>query len=132
MRYGTVDTSKMTLVVSRKPMIGRKNGEWSEVYLDRVVENDKKITSHYVRANFMRHWNEKLSRTEDKPTLSYYRYTESKQKFLCLGGPFTSQFLAEPGPDYSAFNKADCTRGDRQKHHKVVYIHRTQLREDLL
>ncbi len=59
---------------------------------------------------------------------AYTRRTETKQKFLCVGGPLAGKRVTD-APGYSAYNAATFNRGrNRQTEYRVVFVHDSSLK----
>lgn len=88
------------------------------------------------RTNYLyeREWLKDVPATEFEPKRTkgdckYSRRTETRQKFLCVGGPISGQRVTE-APGYSAYNAANLNRGrNKQTEYRVIFVHDSLLKE---
>jgi hypothetical protein len=69
-----------------------------------------------------------VAKDAKKGDYRYDRRTETKQKFLCVGGPLAGKRVTE-ALGYSAYNAANFNRGrNRQTEYRVVFVHDSLLK----
>jgi hypothetical protein len=126
MQKGKRDTSGLK-VVSRREIKGMVITTFLfSVTGDATVERLNYLTeTYYTRDEFAGiDWRERFKKGE----YEYTRRTETKQKFLCVGGPLAGQRVTE-APDYSAYNAANFNRGrNKQTEYRVVFVHDSLLK----